>query len=53
MQKTNLKIAFKQKLQRLKASLSSKLAITLIVLLFFFYITMLAIESEISSYRDK
>jgi len=53
MQKTNSKIAFKQKLQGLKESLSSKLAIALIVLLFFAYITLLAVESEIRSYKDK
>jgi hypothetical protein len=53
MQKTNLKIGFKQRLQVLKESLSSKLAIALIVLLFLSYITLLAIESEINSYKDK
>lgn len=53
MQKTNFKIAFKQKLKRLKENLSSKLAIALIVLLFFVYIALLAVESEINSYKDK
>jgi hypothetical protein len=53
MRKTNLRIAFKQKLQELKTSLSSKLTIALIVLLFFFYIALLTIESEIRTYKDK
>jgi hypothetical protein len=53
MQKTNLKIAFKQKLQGLKEDLSSKFAIALIVLLFFVYIALLTIESEINSYKNK